>query len=879
MALRLRGSDSGYVEIDAPAVAGSNSITLPATTGTINVKDGSGNTEVGTGVTFGNPGANIFTINNTGGERLRIAADGTVSIPGALNVSGVLTYEDVTSVDAIGLSTFRDGLNTKDVGITTISTSVSDTAVDVFIYDTSKDSDGGEWRKRTSHTSWYNETLNTATRGSRREFPAVAVIVAEYETLTIYDGDDPDLPMWMVFNYGSNGIENMTMLYSNGTAVTALNGIICSGGNTSWHDGLTEYNFIEDFSRFRNNNNIADWTGGIGTRNTAGGYGSFYNTAGMYIVDSSVNDIAMTVLPNAPIDDATGLPVPTIAVATQGGISVINDSGVVFDLTPESNVAYDSIKNFMQVAFTKENHLVFTDRQGSGSFSNVLYLPFYNYNSDLTDSYSDLTDAYVYKWNTAISFNSTVIGSWKETNNQEEWDYLTTTSDSFVVANGDYSNGLGGIVKIGTVPNQVLVAYATTSYNTGWMHGDIKGAFLSDTDTTNATASTNLASGMTLAATARLTSHTYDAGDTSWQMVDNAADANGYVQIYLNGTTAGKQYFVSATFDSNPALDSGYDFNVFSNSSASQIATFSHWDGAGAGTLTAIYTAEHQADDSSTQSDILSIYVNATTANITNFTVREATEADRSASNKSLAVFGTITKSAVATGAELVDYSGFSGFTNYLFQPAGVMDLSGTHSFIVWFKTTGVGEIIIHHGERANNQLRCLFVDTSGQLAYATYANDLSGTSSVDDGNWHCGVGVYDGSNFKIYVDGKLEATSTLSPASFTDIGTYIGVNSAGLQSFTGNLALLRVSATVPSAEQIKKIYEDEKYLFQENAKCTLYGSSDAVTALGYDETTDQLHVGTSSGRSDFQGLLRINNTTTAVTTAISAHDSFILEQ
>ena len=32
-----------------------------------------------------------------------------------------------------------------------------------------------------------------------------------------------------------------------------------------------------------------------------------------------------------------------------------------------------------------------------------------------------------------------------------------------------------------------MVAYATTSYNTGWMHGDIKGAFLSDTDTTNVT--------------------------------------------------------------------------------------------------------------------------------------------------------------------------------------------------------------------------------------------------------------------------------------------------------------------------------------------------------------------------------------------------------
>ena len=74
-------------------------------------------------------------------------------------------------------------------------------------------------------------------------------------------------------------------------------------------------------------------------------------------------------------------------------------------------------------------------------------------------------------------------------------------------------------------------------------------------------------------------------------------------------------------------------------------------------------------------------------------------------------------------------------------------------------------------------------------------------------------------------------------------------------------------------------MYEDEKHLFQENAKCTVYGSSDAVTALGYDEVTERLHVGTSSGRSDFQGLRRINNTTTAVTTAISAHDEFIVEQ
>ena len=97
--------------------------------------------------------------------------------------------------------------------------------------------------------------------------------------------------------------------------------------------------------------------------------------------------------------------------------------------------------------------------------------------------------------------------------------------------------------------------------------------------------------------------------------------------------------------------------------------------------------------------------------------------------------------------------------------------------------------------------------------------------------------------------------------------------------SFLGSLSLVRFSNTIPSPEQIKKIYNDEKVLFQENAKATLYGSSDAVTALGYDDSTNLLYAGTSAGRSEFQGLRRINNTTTAVTTAISASNGLVSEQ
>ncbi len=51
------------------------------------------------------------------------------------------------------------------------------------------------------------------------------------------------------------------------------------------------------------------------------------------------------------------------------------------------------------------------------------------------------------------------------------------------------------------------------------------------------------------------------------------------------------------------------------------------------------------------------------------------------------------------------------------------------------------------------------------------------------------------------------------------------------------------------------------------------------MTALEYDKDTDTLHVGTQAGRSDFNGLVRINTTSTPVTTVISASNGLIAEQ
>ena len=109
--------------------------------------------------------------------------------------------------------------------------------------------------------------------------------------------------------------------------------------------------------------------------------------------------------------------------------------------------------------------------------------------------------------------------------------------------------------------------------------------------------------------------------------------------------------------------------------------------------------------------------------------------------------------------------------------------------------------------------------------------------------------------------------------------GLNVGLRRDATNPFNGSLALIRVSATAPTADQIAKIYNDEKVLFQDGAQATLFGASDAVTALAHDPVTDLLHVGTSVGRSVFQGLRRVSNTTTPVGTAISAVNGMIAEE
>ena len=251
---------------------------------------------------------------------------------------------------------------------------------------------------------------------------------------------------------------------------------------------------------------------------------------------------------------------------------------------------------------------------------------------------------------------------------------------------------------------------------------------------------------------------------------------------------------------------------------------------------------------------------------------------------------GTITRSPVATGADLVGYGGFN-HVNYFQQPYN-SDLdfgTGDFSIMLWAKVThSVDCSLLYLGPDLSS------VHPANGFNIWTYGGFLKGTAAGSNlllGNSdspfpsgsgasfnHVVVGRTGGKGF-YYLNGAKQVTDLNNTGSIgsTSNSLYVGEGHYGNQGST--IALLRISATAPTATQIAKIYNDEKHLFQEGAQATLYGSSDAVTALAHDDTTNLLHVGTSAGRSVFQGLRRVENTTDAVGTAISASNGLVVEE
>ena len=785
----------------------------------------------------------------------------------------------------LGTAAFMDKkefLLSKGSEMSAIEAVISKTAVDVFIYDTTKDSDGGAWRKRTQHTSWYKEKLNTTTRGSRKEFPAVAVIVVESTKVTIYDGDDPDMPMWMVFNavgdaFSSHGYIAATTSIS---TAQALNGQIVIGSFSGF--GIFVIDFLKETSECLRFSDEAGLRGlhtnvGIVNRNTA--IGEHQGTC-RRLVGNDVHDLDMTVLPNAPIDYATGLPIPTIAVAcanaTQSGISVIKDAGDVVDIT-STNSTYNY---WDKVKFTKNNKLIIQAnyQNTSNQLTHIVDFPTADVSANNVNArYAALNGRYYHGDSCTPRLS---VSSFKPY-------VVPMQTDS--IAFGHRQDHFGGLNLIAEEPetqsgqtSDSAMCYITSSFNSGWMVGNTKLATLSSTDVGDITSSgnTNVLAGKTFLNNG---SFPYETFTTSGLNITSAINTTAYGAVNTTWTaTLGKTY--TAYF--NLTLNSGTAPILFVQTSSSYGNGVSYQTVNGANSFT--FTATMSTSSYFSFSVSNGVATNFSVANLEMYEGGVANLMDNPlARHSGVSVFGTAKKIPVASGADLMAYSGFDT-NNYLQQSYDSNLDFGTGNFSVmgWIKPeSDIGNYASIIGRIASANTETTAWSLRMGKAAGTYYFYSNNSSIITTGNvilygvWKFLVATRRNGVLYFYIDGVLQTQGAMTNSVTNTSAKVIIGQDATYGTGSSGLALWRISATAPSAEQIKTIYEDEKQLFLENAKCTLYGTSSTITGLAYDDETELLHVGTSAGRSDFHGLRRINNTTRAIGTAISAVDGFIVEE
>ena len=638
------------------------------------------------------------------------------------NLVGIGNSQVPTNAMLGGLA-YQDSVG--EINLDKIKARTSDTAVDVFVYDTRKDSDGGAWRKKATTQSWYNETAS-ATRGARKEFPAVAIIVIETYEIVIYDGDDPNLSMWMRFemNQLESPAANMgktpfglghTNAYPhnnlNLSCVHMLNGYLFIGANKASNSNqLTagyDINFVSEimheylhYPGSASNANKWRLAGKVVDRNRtdlSDSPTSRYDGTG-YSIQDMVNDVDMIVLPNAPIDQFSGLPVPTVALATEGGASIIMDDGNTYSTNDTLNW---SRVNISEANGRKVLNYIFS----IGGTVRHKFID--NISADWSRDYEDYPHATA-STSVASNGNSDVYG------HSTGMMIYKRGNDPGSLSNADYDDAK---------------ARVTSSFNTGYMHGDIKSAFLSSTDDTNVT-------GTELVSNPGPYSNT-----TGWASANvGFTVSNSNNRLVINSTTNTASYFGAAH---TLTLVSGTKYvlavNIHSQTQTAVIRLTGNGNyftatGTGTGEHAFYFTANQASNTIFIGSDVSG---SNRTQEVSSVSIKEISGTlDHSGNDKGLQVFGTVPKQIVATGAELVSYGPFS--TSNRLRQSYNSDLrfeTGDFYVMFWMNNSGTN---IHQTlvGRDNREFSVDILDNSNyDRKFRIYAFDSSNSMSSFDSN------------------------------------------------------------------------------------------------------------------------------------------------
>lgn len=271
-------------------------------------------------------------------------------------------------------------------------------------------------------------------RAGREDYPTNALITAEAARVIIWDLDGAQPSMWMTFT--GSGIFGTAI-----TSISILDAILCVGTTGS---GFKYVNFIADHA-FTHQTAVTYRHINIPAIRNATPAGSYWATSLPVIANINCNDVAITILPDAPLDEY-GMPVPNIAVATAGGVSELLNDGTSKSsslATAAYGISYDNLNRIIWNTTTEYNCSPIPPRAASFTASSA--------------TEPNLSQAAYSTSNVPIS-PAIATATGKSVKNA-----IASTNGLTMYRAGQNSNALH--------------AGVTSVFNTGWMVGDIRAAF------------------------------------------------------------------------------------------------------------------------------------------------------------------------------------------------------------------------------------------------------------------------------------------------------------------------------------------------------------------------------------------------------------------
>lgn len=742
--------------------------------------------------------------------------------------------------------------------------------------------------------SLWNEPLNTATRGGRKELPAKRVWICTKAQVLMFDGDDPDLPLWKDFSTG---------LPSRGA--TKLGWIKACNGKV-WAADVAGYQaiFHLDFT-----NDIWSWEGpGQGGGGTGRFAGRIYNP--LLTNDDRVRDTApsgtfytqsfypsfgnigtrdtlcadIRVYPWSEVDPRSGLPIPTLAFGTINGLVFVNGPAGAGTAVFLKHELYTIVRS---VCLRADGSVMYaTDNGNSGRF--IVVQP-------------------------EIPSQDTTQGN---PFGGDQVFFHSVPSASYGAQAGAIIDGAANIVMDGAVannygltlldlnhedPSKSMMAFIKAYSNTGWMNKGTRMA-LAGTTVQGALSETNLCADPNATTTTGR-----DVSSADWKTAPNSD---------VNVTTAGKVHFDGSGTGYLRALSGGlipkgigavirWTQTGFSGTSdvglrvhacnatgfnlhtveTDAAATGSYFPSAD-GTYEAYIPAGMIEQDYRFQFYKHSFDASFDIDNIEFFPVI----GDLSQNLKYAKIRGAVQQVPVATGAELtaLDFGGNNA--NYIeFEDASFLDIgAGDFSFSTWYKNGenyGSTQYLLFADLGDSYYIQCYRITSGGGIFFGIRGpsgniGTVTTPFNIDGNSWLLINAVRKDGVLRLYINGRKVAEDLDATADVSGLvsNAFVGQRGDLDRPFWGNLAEWRWSDEALSDTEIAKMYRDEAPMFNPEAAASIAGGKSYVAAATKDRVEGTIIVGTDDSRSTFKGLTRITENMEKVGTAVVAHDGMVLE-